>query len=268
MCNKLILISGLIFSCSYLNAKIYLPQGKTIQHIQKESKPIEVAWDIHEVLGKKDGMAKFGTIMSNIFTIGWTKLTDNDAWNEISSIPKRKDLSGEAYSQIFLKHKQRKLAKMAQEAANAYKPREGMEQLIRDIKNAGITQRFASNIGPQCLEALNLKFKSKHHNHMLEIIQPGKVVDYNWYGNAIPNTSTEVSSIGKPHPRFFDSYNKTYNADNKTLIIFIDDKIENIRTATAQGWIGIHIDPTQKDKAILNRLRSELQLLGVFVKKS
>ncbi len=85
--------------------------------------------------------------------------------------------------QVFLKHGQKKIARMAENAANAYKPRPGMLQLVHDIDSAGIVQRLASNIGPQCLHQSRNKFRVEKYNcNIFDYIKPGKIVDYSIFG--------------------------------------------------------------------------------------
>lgn len=264
--SKLILPIALFAPC--INATVYLPKGITMQSVQTAN--IIIAWDIHNVPAIEDGSAKAGAIAGDIFPIIWTKLFDTSAWDEIKRIKKtNKDISGEAYMQVFLKHGQKKMARMAENAANAYKPRPGMLQLVRDIDSAGVVQRLASNIGPQCLVNLDNKFKSKKYNcNIFDYIKPGKIVDYSMYGPTHlrkASLAPELSAIGKPDMGFFIGFNNTYNPNNEYLIIFIDDKMENIQTAVAAGWIGIHLNVNDKDP--VTTLRSDLTSLGVFAKK-
>ena len=266
MLNFKTLFFSLLFLTPLANATIYFPKGVTAKSAQ--SAHVQIAWDIHNVLAIKDGKAKAGAIIGNIFPILWSKVTADAAWDEINSIPKSKDLSGEAYMYIFLKHGNKKLAKMADKAANAYKPRPGMQQLVTDINYAGITQRLASNIGPQFVTNLDVKFKLQHKCTLFDFIKPGKVVDYSIYGPEHlrkKSLGSEVSPIAKPELGFFQDFNKTYNPNNEYIIIFIDDKIENIQAAVAAGWIGIHLNVNQKDPA--KAIRSELASLGIFAKK-
>lgn len=245
------------------NAVIYFPSGITASHI-KAANDIQIAWDIHNVLAKKDGGAKAGAILGNIFTIGWTKMTGNKAWDEINKLPKNVDLSGEVYVTIFLKHGETKLAQFALLAANAYKPRKGMEQIVREIDSKGIPQRLASNIGPQCLANLDTKFKSKKFNCLIfDIIKPGKIVDFSKYSNeSYTNLPSALTPFIKPDPAFFADYTRTYGQGKNSLIIFIDDKIENIQAAIKVGWIGIHFDVNKKDPVA--QLRADLRRLGII----
>lgn len=265
MFKKMLLIS-LLLPVATINATYYLPAGVTLQQIQK--KPKQIAWDVHDTLTRKDGVSKFKAVMGNIFTIGWTKITPNAAWDEINRLPKNKDISGQGYATIFNKHGEHGLAKMVAQSANAYKPRKGMLQFVQKINAAEITQRFASNIGETFLQNLNQKFKTKYHNHMLDLILPGKVIDYSQYSkNPLKIVPTHLTPFIKPDPAFFADYTKTYNPTNSNFIIFIDDKMENIQQAVKAGWIGIHVDASKEDEYIVNRLQNDLQQLGIFVKK-
>ena len=249
---------------------IYYPKNITASQVQRTpKKDIQVAWDIHNVIAKKDSGAKFGAIMGNIFTLGWSKMTGNKAWDEIKKLSKNNDISGEGYASIFLKHGNKDLAEFALDAANAYKPRKGMEQLIRDIHNAGIVQRYASNIGPRALANLDSKFKRKHTSRLFDLIKPGKIVDYSSLGKTVvpaKQPAPHLSPIGKPHPQFYADFNKTYVINKNSPIIFIDDKIENVRAAVQAGWIGIHFDATKEDKKSVAQLRTQLASLGIFKK--
>ena len=250
-----------------ISATIYLPKDVTIKDIQQaKTQNIQIAWDIHNVLAQKDGRAKNGAIIRHIFPIIGSKIIKNAAWDEVNRLSKINDISGEAYATIFLKHKELKLAKMVEETANAYMPRENMEELVRSIHNMGITQRLASNIGPRFLANMNTKFKNKHKCHIFDFIMPGKIVDYSKYSGLNPITKTEdhLTSECKPHPQFYDDFNTTYKKNSQSIIIFVDDKIENVQAAVKAGWIGIHFDATKKSKHAVAQLQNDLASLGIF----
>jgi hypothetical protein len=251
-----------------LNATVYFPKDVTIESIQTIT--FEIAWDIHNVLAEKDGKAKTVAIVGDIFPIIFTKLSGDAAWKEVNQVEKKeKDVSGECYVRIFTRHGQLKLARMAENAANAYKPRKGMDLIVQDIANAGITQRLASNIGPFAFTNLDAKFKD-NKCYLFDKMHPGLLVNYASYGpyqgNVAMNTYHNLCLMNKPNADFFNAYNALFNSNKSKRIIFIDDKIENIQAAVAAGWIGIHFDITQKDPA--KTLRSELTSLGVFNKKN
>lgn len=261
-----IFLSIALLATPLLNAKVYCPKGV---NLSVQNSMIEIAWDIHNVLAEKDGKAKAGAIVGDIFPIIFTKLSGNAAWKEIDALNKKeKDISGEAYVRIFTRHGELSLARMAEKAANAYKPRKGMDLLVKDINAAGVTQRLASNIGPVCFTNLDTKFKDKKC-YLFDIMQPGLLINYAAFGPyqgiAATNTFHNLCLHNKPSADFFATYNALFNPDNNKRIIFIDDKMENIQAAVAAGWIGIHFDIKQKDP--VKTLRAELTLLGLFNKK-
>jgi hypothetical protein len=262
--NKILFISTLC-ALSNLTAAVYFPHGITATHVQK-SHDVQVFWDIHHVLAKEDGGACLGAIMGNIFDIAWTKMTGDKVWKEINKLPKDQDISGEARYLIALKHGNHDLAECIRDAANAYVPRKGMEQLVRDIDAAGITQRLASNIGPRFLANLDAKFKKKKHQcKVFDSIKPGKIVDYSKYGNLpLPANINRMhlSPVTKSDPLFYDLLKSTYAQNKNSVFILIDDNLDNIKKAQSKGIIGIHFDFSKKK--CVEKLREELMALGIF----
>jgi ribosomal protein S17E len=257
-----LLLSGAIG----LQATIYLPQGTNMDAVRSSQK--QVAWDIHDVLAEKDKTAKGWNIFKHLPSILWSKIRRSRAWKEINQLPKHHDLSGEAYVRLFAKHGETSMAKMAEKTANSYKPRKGMEQLVRAIHGAGVTQRLASNIGPNCLAKLDKKFQ-KNKCSIFSYMQPGLVVDYSQYGpyykSKQPHSQQQLSPDGKPLNTFFKNFNSLFNKNKKVLTIFVDDKIANVKAAQEEGLVGIHFDFNQPDA--LQKLTTELASLGVFIKK-
>lgn len=262
--SRLILFT-LISASLNLHATIYLPQGTTMETARTSQK--QVAWDIHDVLAQKDKITKISTIVTHLPSILWSKLRRSKAWQEMNQLPKESDLSGEAYVRLFSKHGETSMARMAERTANSYKPRKGMEQLVRAIHAAGITQRIASNIGPNCLAKLDKKFQ-KNNCSTFGYMQSGLVVDYSKYGpyykSKQPHSVQQLSSDGKPLNTFFKNFNRLFNSDKQKLTIFIDDKIANVKAAQVEGLVGIHFDFNKPDA--VNTLQQELSSLGIFNK--
>ncbi len=261
--NKILFISTLC-ALSNLTATVYFPQGMTAAHVQK-SHDVQLFLDIHHVLAKEDSGARLGAIVGNIFDIAWTKMTGDKVWKEINKLPKDQDISGEARYLIALKHGNHDLAECIRDAANAYTPRKGMEQLVREIKAAGITQRLASNIGPRFLANLDAKFKKKHQCMIFDIIKPGKIVDYSKYGNLSLPTNINplhLSPVTKSNPAFYDLLKSTYAKNKNSVFILVDDNLDNIKKAQSKGIIGIHFDFSKKK--CVEKLRAELMALGIF----
>lgn len=253
--------------CAWTHGMIYLPKGITFADAKKyaSQKKVIIGYDVHDVLVRKDGISRFKTVIKHLPTVIGSKITDGRMWDQIDSV-KKTGASGQAYAQVFSKHGYSSLAKMAQESANGYKPRKGMATLVTEMKYLGYTQRFASNIGDSFLKSLSTKLKTKYHIHMLDMIQPGKVVDYSQYGkSALPKPLPKhLASQPKPHPIFFQEFIDAWNAALDNLMIFIDDKLENVKAAVAKGFVGIHVNAKLDDGQFVKQLRTAFQSLGLY----
>ncbi len=264
---KRIMLAFALFAplCASAYTTTYYPKGVTLAHVH-HAPQIKIFWDIHGVLGQKDGAARFGAVMGNLFTLGASKMGDDKSWNEISKIKKEADISGEAYMHVLTKNGNPDAARAAEEVANAYKPRKGMQEIVQKLNAAGHTQQLASNIGPRCFENLKRKFsKNKDGRFIFEIIKPGKIVDYSKYGNGSIRTDINpihLSPVAKPHGQFFRDLQKTFNPDGKFLMIMIDDRMENIHSAVNEGFVSIHMD-IGRDHPV-RELNQELERLRLF----
>ena len=267
MFKRIILLTALlapVLASAYTTT--YYPKGVTLAHLH-EAPQIKICWDIHGVLAQKDGAARFGAVLGNLFTLASSKLGDDKSWNEISKIKKEADISGEAYMHVLTKNGDPDAAAAAEAVANAYKPRKGMQDIVIKLQRAGHEQYIASNIGPRCYQNLKKKFsKNKKGQQIFQIIQPGKLVDYSKYGNGTTLGATinpiNLSSVAKPHGQFFTGLQKDFNPNKHSLMIMIDDRIENIHAAVAQGFVGIHMDIGRKDP--VKELNQELERLQLF----
>lgn len=256
--------------CAGTQAMIYLPKGLKMPAVQKyaATKKFIIGYDIHDVLAKRDKVGRVKSIIKYLPPLAMSRITDKKVWTEFNQV-KKDNGSGQAYEQLFLKHGYSSLAKMARETANAFKPRKGMPSIIDEMKQRGHTQRFASNIGETFLQNLNTKFKTKYQNHLLDKIEPGKVVDFSHYGkNPLPKPLPKhLASKPKPDPIFFQEFIDAWNPGLEELMIHIDDKLDNVKSAVSKGFIGIHVNPKLKDEEFVKQLRTAFQSLGLYGKK-
>lgn len=268
--HKQLLLLSLAFPF-VVHGMLNFPVGVTLKQVQAKvaSKQVIIAWDIHGVLAKKSTSSKIKSILKNLPSIVTSKITKNKAWKEIENLPKELDVSGEGYAEIFKKHGEYELAKMIAEVANAYKPRKGMPFLIQELNLLGFTQRYASNIGNTFLNNLNTKFKKKYKTSMLDHILPGKVVDYSKYGKKpLPHPlPPHLASTPKPHVTFFQEFIDTWNPKQDKIVIFIDDKITNIKTAISKGYVGVYMHTKWDDDMFVKQLRGAFKSLGLYGKK-
>lgn len=248
---------------------VYFPKGITtaVSKDYAKRKKIIIAYDVHDVLVRKDHISKFKTIIKYLPAAISAKITDGAVWDEIDQI-KKTGASGQAYAHAFNKHGHSSLARMAQESANGYKPRRGMATLVHEMKLMGHIQRFASNIGDEFLNSLKYKLKTKYKMPMLDMIEPGKVVDYSRYSSKpLPKPLPKhLASQPKPHPVFFQEFINEWNTKLDNLIIFVDDKLENVKAAVANGFIGIHVNAKWDDATFVKHLRAAYQSLGLYDK--
>lgn len=271
MLKKLVLSLTLISAlCNNTYAEYYLPEKNiTLEQIQ-QTKPsdIIVAWDIHGPLAVSNmsSIAKFITIAKlapkelaqATAQMVWGLITGKtnpalQAYNDSKAISKK--LGGDAHEAYILmleKHGFHNLAKTVEEISNAYKPRAGIEELVKKLKAAGITQIFASNIGPRLLERMKTSFNETYQNSSLAQIEPGKIVNYSQFGPMPDQTiPADQTTVGKPHLDYFKQLQETYNPNNNKLMIFVDDKLKHAQEATNANIVGVHFDEKSNDPVAL-----------------
>lgn len=258
MLKRLVLPLLLLSSIPAIQATPLLPAGVSLEQAQSAQK--EMLWDIHNVIAQKEGGAKLAKA-ANFFKTApkWEiarALVNVSLLKDIFNLPKSADASGEAYVTIFQKRNFPGLAAAVEQVSNAYKPRSGMLELVQKLDELGVTQRFASNIGPRLLENLNAKFKKEYNNNVLDYIKPGKIVSYDG------QTGNHLASIGKPNPQFYTELNATY-PDN--LKVFADDKLENAQGGVNANWVGVHFDLKAKDP--MANLYKDLQAVGFNIQQ-
>jgi hypothetical protein len=258
MLKRILLPLILLASVPAIKATPILPADVTLEQAQKANKVM--LWDIHNVVAQKEGGAKLSKAAIFFKTAPTWELVravvNMSLLKDIFSLPKSADASGEAYVTIFQRRNFPGLAAAVEQVSNAYKPREGMLELVQKLNDLGVTQRFASNIGPRLLANLNAKFKEKYNNNVLDLIKPGKVVSYNG------QEGDHLATIGKPNPQFYKELNATYPEDLK---VFVDDKLENAQGGVNAQWVGVHFDLKAKDP--MTNLYKDLQALGFNIQQ-
>jgi len=105
--------------------------------------------------------------------------------------------------------------------ANCQKPVPQMLNLLKELKQTGYTLHLFSNIGAKILD----DFKKQ-------------LPDLFQYLEKVTVPSEKNGYLRKPYQKAFENFTKQHNKHNKQ-IIFIDDKIKNIKTADKNKIIGI-----------------------------
>lgn len=120
---------------------------------------------------------------------------------------------------------------------NAFKPIDGMVNLLKDLKAKGYELHIVSNIGHRRLE-----FLKKRCPDIIALFDKAKITNGDVY-----------HLIKKPSLEYFIGYLRDYNPTSK-LIIFVDDKKQNIEAATSVGIVGIRFISADKLRCAFNKL--------------
>lgn len=202
-----------------------------------------IFFDLHDVVLKRDTMARFKLAMKNMRAS--LNLT-------LSGVSRRDCANGEAYALKLKKHGYAKEAELVRQFSAAYKVNQDVVEIMQLLQAKGYTVSMASNIGEQHLEDLmNLNVISGKHRkahgkirNALELFQDLVFVDY---------LSNDV--IAKPNPEYFEMLKDI--ATDKARVIFIDDNMQNVTVAQCCGLQGIHFTSAKQ-------LRRDLQKLGIL----
>jgi FMN phosphatase YigB (HAD superfamily) len=128
--------------------------------------------------------------------------------------------------------------RLVTELVNAQIPNTPVVNLIKELKQRGYKIYLFSNIGTQQLQDLITKL-------------PDIFTHFDGFHPALP----ELDYAKKPSKIVFESFLKKFNPNNTCAVIFIDDKMRNIKVAEAHGMIGIqYVNPTQLSHALKSLL--------------
>ena len=277
-------------------AKYYLPANLTLAQVQASTDRI-MAWDIHEVLvnvakakrifygilgvplvGTHATTAAFSTMLA---PLTGHSTASHKVWQEIHALPKERAYSSDAYYNVCRKHGLTKLANFTDQMGLLYEPTPGMQKVVEAIHSRGIPQRIASNIGPRAYQALTHKMSTRRCT-TFTFMQPGVVTDYNYLATDTDKVySTQMARPAglthgaftdhllsietKPHAQFYDLFMNHYRKSIPgTIVIFIDDKLENVLAATRSGMVGIHFDRSKGVKHAVHQLIRDLCELNIL----
>lgn len=204
------------------------------------------AFDFHDVLASTD--------YNEIFKTFFKEFSSSDFWYMIRTKEIRKTLKNISKHIITaekgidnLAKKYPRMAKLKQpflKLMNCQKLNHYMLDIVKQIKESGYRVYLLSNIGIETLKDLYKKYPE------LE-----KFFD----GFYVPSPENNYSQ--KPSPDFFCQF-KQYLikiGDKQRNIIFVDDDLKNIKTATAHGFKALAF----KSKRLLEK---DLKRLGINLK--
>lgn len=220
------------------------------------SQEVEFAWDVNNVLLKKNiptmikttllcdklPLAKvFSTLIFDYIHYVCTGTVGNVQQLIIGIKSVLKNGEYDETIHCILKKYDPRLAKILERVATELYPVEGMLELISELNALHYTQRIATNMGSERVKLLKIK-----HQSLFSYFNGGKTVIY----------QDGVPSVKKPSSEYFQQYQSEYNVDRKKIIIFVDNKLENVIAALKEGFIAIQFQGVKK-------LRNDLKLLGI-----
>lgn len=251
MKNSMLILSITVIT---LMTHSILPSPKVPAHFSSHPELVEFAWDIHQVLVDKvvskmvfSGITKGGSSFLKAFgklpyEYGHYLISGKKGKTLVLLDDIKKLMGERAVSDEFrplIQEYDPKLWHAAQHVAVEHYPNKGIQRLIAELDFHGYTQRIASNIG-----SAEYSHLSRKHPALFSYFKGGKMVDYS------PDGTTK-----KPDLMYFHHYQQEFNPYGKRVIIFIDDKLENVKAANSAGMYGIlYLDAIQ--------LRNDLKELG------
>ncbi len=154
----------------------------------------------------------------------------------------KKQLVSEELIKAALQADNQALVELTIQACSSYAPIKKTVAIMNELSQLGYEHHLGSNIGKTVFDDCAGKFSSI----------------FSMFKDAtIPFESTKTGLIiKKPNPEFFYTHIKKHNL-NSHQIIFIDDKLANVKAAQSVGMHGIHFKNAQD-------LRQQLRAQGIL----
>lgn len=235
-------------------------EGQQLNNARPQN--VEIAWDIHGVIMYQPWSAIHnnfeyrelfslfppaakGALLS-LFDDGLTT-PEQQLLSKAFGLVRAKDISGEGFYWLFKEYGKENLAQMVKQLANAYCPKPGIPEIIKELHQLGYTQRIASNIGSEFYKNLKQKYPA-----LFKYFKGGKTVQY------VYPRFIDFNPVRKPNPEYARQYEKQ-NPGHRKKIIFIDDRIANIEGLRDPNWITLRFRNPHE-------LREDLIKLGIPLK--
>ena len=224
----------------HIQAVVYTPKGVTDLELNPNN--TFLALDIHGVLLQRSP-SKIGKAFTSMLKQPTLlrHMLNPDMWYEII----RQLFTGarvDAFYMLFCDSSDL-LVDVLLEFANAYTIIPGTVELMTELKQCGYQLIVASNIGQHIYPATKKKFPELFNDQLIE--------------DGMTTLCINNKAIHKPGQTYYDLFLEYFNKDRDKQVIFIDDRLENVRVAVANGMVGIHyIDVAQ--------LQADLHKLGII----
>lgn len=245
-------VVALLGAASKQSRTIFLP-ANVIQPINQSNTIF--LWDFHDVIAKRNFKKTFLTVWNsdNKFNI-IRKIDRGTLWQLIRLLGKSliSSASSEELVQLAQKNKNAAFETLILDVANVQEPIEGTVRIIQELSKMGYRHYIGSNIGTSIFN---------------DIINPAK---YPQFANLFSHFNLDhpqtvsfdfahpKSLIRKPNAQFYQNFLTQNSIDlHQTTVIFIDDRLENIRAAQQVGMIGIWFKNPEQ-------LNADLASLGII----
>lgn len=242
--------------------------GNTVISPLNPSKTV-FCWDIHDTLVARD-RGKFNKMVMSLtwrtFMGCWevadivrnAKNYPSNEYTEALLLKRAEEYEQKAHSALLQgkkrdakKHqitakKIRKIAAIFHNFELTYKPKKGMVELLRALKNHGFTaHRVASNIGSNNYQELKPMHPELFNDDM---VRDGLTVN-----------AWEEPVLKKPDYMFFKKLQQMFNPEGDKTMIFIDDLDKNVEAARACGFTAIKIKNAEQLVNDLNKIGFNLK---------
>ena len=221
----------------HIQAVVYIPKG--VADLEFNPHNTLLALDIHGVLLQRSP-SKIGKAFASMFKQPTLlrHMLNPDVWYEII----RQIITGarvDAFYMLFCDASDL-LVDILLGFANAYTIIPGTIELMSGLKQRGYQLMVASNIGQNIYPVTKKMFPELFND---QLIQDG-----------MTTLCVNNKAIHKPGQAYYDLFFEYFNNDRGKHIIFVDDRLENVRAAVASGMIGVHYIDVYQLQADLHKL--------------
>ncbi len=230
---------ALLLLVMQVQAVVYIPKDAAV--LELSPKNTLIALDIHGVLLQRSpskigkaftSMLSNPTLLKHLFSL--------DMWYELI----QQVITGARVDTFYMLFCDASdlLVEIFLEFANAYTVIPGTVELLTDLKQRGYQLRVASNIGQNIYPTTRKSFPELFNE---QLVQDG-----------MTTVCVNNQAVHKPESAYYTLFIELFNRDKDKQIVFVDDRLENVRAAVDHGMVGIHyIDRAQ--------LQADLCKLGI-----
>lgn len=215
-------------------------------------KKVVITWDLHDVLiMRKKGFERIKKLFSLNLIKSFMNRNLLAILKEVRLLSKT-NCSGERYIHIAQKYNNPAMEQLIRSISYDQPLMMDTIDIVKKLHSLGFDQAIASNIWPAQWQAC----VEQNPTILGPDATPLFIMEQSQMSREITHEDGSIGTIEKPNICFYTEL-KFKNSHYET-IIFIDDKIDNVKAARSIGIDGIHFINAQQ-------LESELALRGIFL---